>query len=688
MTNTYATLNPLGSTSPKDLSDNASNFDEAMNSPGPAFIDRFGKRRETWTGLEQMVKSYLEGQGYSYIGEYAAGLTFVNARQYMTRSGLSYRVLSSTPLPYTTTGTWATDQTKFALFSDEDLLRDDLASTSGGTLVRLSNGNTVQEEFDNGGAGADYVLIDGVGDGVADDSAAVIAAIQTGKPVRGVAGKVYGVSISLGNLALYSANVDLRKAAFKDLTPASSTDRRTLFYSGTGKVIFEDLVVDRNGDGNNGALTDSGAIWLAGSGVWSGTSTVGTVQAVVRRCEIFGNGKGNGIVFINASDTYAHDNYIHDMRGGSASHPAMTDDQVHGIWFSQCKSFEVKGNKVRRLTTQFAGQSEWSKYTRGYALGGNRDFNVVGNWDYGSDQSFDITGGPNPNSRFNVAGNHSLDAYTWGFKFANTATEGEVSGNTAYRPGLAGFVASAPTVTQVGAISDDITQNISIHDNIVYDVGRSGNWTSFNDRFGNNIGPAGIMILSNDAYPEFPRGISVHHNHIICRGSTMKYGIANSVAVPSTGTAWNQARDNSIVGATISALFNNNYGFIVRSTGSTQVLAAGNNVNVNFTNVVIDGASMSNGSSGVIAQRAGLYKITGSVKYDSSATGHCTQTILINNAPLPSLLGKTQYANPRIASVDVEWYLAAGVTVSLQVQSSVNANLTEATLSVSEIQCV
>jgi hypothetical protein len=64
MTNTYLTGNPLGSTSPKDLFDNASNFDEAMNSVGPSFYDRFGKRRETWEGMQKLVTDFLDAMGF------------------------------------------------------------------------------------------------------------------------------------------------------------------------------------------------------------------------------------------------------------------------------------------------------------------------------------------------------------------------------------------------------------------------------------------------------------------------------------------------------------------------------------------------------------------------------------------------------------------------------------------------
>ncbi|HHA2141317.1 TPA: hypothetical protein ACOEGY_003491 [Enterobacter bugandensis] len=53
---TYNTGNPIGSTDPRDLYDNAQNYDFALNSLTEAiWLDRFGVGRRTWYGLEVMV---------------------------------------------------------------------------------------------------------------------------------------------------------------------------------------------------------------------------------------------------------------------------------------------------------------------------------------------------------------------------------------------------------------------------------------------------------------------------------------------------------------------------------------------------------------------------------------------------------------------------------------------------------
>lgn len=133
MTNTYNTRNTLGSTSPKDLYDNASNFDEGMNSLNPSFKDRFDRRRETWSGMEVAFQTMLDSFGFVWIADYVdgvPGIVLTARNQYIVRAGVQYHLAPTAPLPYTTTGNWATDQTNFLAFTDDGALRLDLANNS------------------------------------------------------------------------------------------------------------------------------------------------------------------------------------------------------------------------------------------------------------------------------------------------------------------------------------------------------------------------------------------------------------------------------------------------------------------------------------------------------------------------------------------------------------------------------
>lgn len=141
MTNTYNTGNSLGSTDPRDLYDNASNFDEGMNRSGPTFTDRLGNLRKTWNGMETEFdldqagrvaefQAFLVASGYVSLGNYAAGLNFTAYNQYMARDGFFYRPAPSS-VPFTTTGTWAGgDEALFVLMSEDAVLRQDLLNTA------------------------------------------------------------------------------------------------------------------------------------------------------------------------------------------------------------------------------------------------------------------------------------------------------------------------------------------------------------------------------------------------------------------------------------------------------------------------------------------------------------------------------------------------------------------------------
>lgn len=139
MTNTYNTGNPLGSTDPRDLLDNASNLDDAMNSTSPTFTDRLGVIRDTYAGQEDQFdlaqagrvtefQNFLTASGFVSLGNYAGGLNFTTYNQYMARGGFFYRPAPSS-LPFTTTGTWVgADEDLFILFSQDDVLRQDLTN--------------------------------------------------------------------------------------------------------------------------------------------------------------------------------------------------------------------------------------------------------------------------------------------------------------------------------------------------------------------------------------------------------------------------------------------------------------------------------------------------------------------------------------------------------------------------------
>jgi hypothetical protein len=257
MTNTYNTLNPLGSTSAKDLSDNASNFDEGMNSLSPSFYDRFKRRRETWSGMEKLVHDFLEAMGFEathlvYVD--GSPLTVLRPTQLIDRAGSVYKVKAPAVFPVMLTGTWATDHLLLVDVGDA-ALRMAIASSSGGGMVGVINPDgtatswSAQQEFtrqDQSGATIDIsaatfgIKFDGT------DQTAKIQAIIDANPGRwlGMGGKTATVT-SL----LFPSGSRLFNARFKTL--AGSTDFVTPITvdgrtSAKEDIIFYDVHVDGN----------------------------------------------------------------------------------------------------------------------------------------------------------------------------------------------------------------------------------------------------------------------------------------------------------------------------------------------------------------------------------------------------------------------------------------------------------
>lgn len=147
----YNTMNPVPSTDPRDLYDNAGITDKYVSGQEPFVPDRLGLQRRTWKGMEVDFNNAQEGRQNTFdqflnesaliwIGDYGTGLTFTSRSQYMVRDGMAYRLATSTTIPYTTTGNWALEKTKFSLVNSDQILRQDLAKTDFGYGVDLVKG--------------------------------------------------------------------------------------------------------------------------------------------------------------------------------------------------------------------------------------------------------------------------------------------------------------------------------------------------------------------------------------------------------------------------------------------------------------------------------------------------------------------------------------------------------------------
>lgn len=176
----FNTNNPIESASLKDLSDNAANTDIAANSRvSRTWTDRFGNVRKTLWGMEQDFIDFIAASGFVNLGDYTAGLVLNNFNTTFTKDGIAYRAAPTTVLPYTTTGVWASESSKFVIAGDSSL-RQDLAAFSGAGLIGFRRyptmpATTVDAAFKSSGV-ISVISAGAVGDGVADDTAAIVLA--------------------------------------------------------------------------------------------------------------------------------------------------------------------------------------------------------------------------------------------------------------------------------------------------------------------------------------------------------------------------------------------------------------------------------------------------------------------------------------------------------------------------------
>ncbi|MBV5723250.1 hypothetical protein KUT37_18825 [Pseudomonas aeruginosa] len=143
---TYATGNPLGSKDPRDLYDNAENFDAAMNDRvNTTWNDRFGVTRPTLKGYEEQFNYFLAGSGFEnppliYVD--GSPLTVDRATQIIDRGGNLYSVKLPSSFPVVLSGNWSEDEGLLVVRGDQSL-RQEITSTSPSEGSSIIGNSTV-----------------------------------------------------------------------------------------------------------------------------------------------------------------------------------------------------------------------------------------------------------------------------------------------------------------------------------------------------------------------------------------------------------------------------------------------------------------------------------------------------------------------------------------------------------------
>lgn len=164
-------------------------IDGALEGDVPIAVQRdvggvnLGKLDTLSAAAEERFEQDLSAAGYTSLGSYAAGLNVASLKEYFKRDGRFYAADENAVLPYSTTGDWSTDSANLMLLGD-DVLRQDLALDAGASRVGyksslpFSVSQTAKGKLDQ--LAATPYTFGAVGDGVTDDTAAVVRAFEAG----------------------------------------------------------------------------------------------------------------------------------------------------------------------------------------------------------------------------------------------------------------------------------------------------------------------------------------------------------------------------------------------------------------------------------------------------------------------------------------------------------------------------
>lgn len=215
---TYKTGDTPGTANPKDLYDDAQDFDLLMTGPEEEYPNRLGKKLLSWSGLQSKIKQAISDAGYTVIGDYGDSiLTLSNYNQIFSYNGEFYKLKPSVNLPYTTQGTtessWNSESANFDSVGDA-ALRSDLSSGNvnlGDKLIAVKqpfDGAAQITQHEKNMQNTTFAEFGAKGDGTTDDSAAILAAINSGLPIVVNDGKTYLIGTAI-TTSLNNVNISL-----------------------------------------------------------------------------------------------------------------------------------------------------------------------------------------------------------------------------------------------------------------------------------------------------------------------------------------------------------------------------------------------------------------------------------------------------------------------------------------------
>ncbi len=493
-----------------------------------------------------------------------------------------------------------------------------------------------------------------VGNGTTDDTTAVTNAANyafSHNLTLDGGRATYAVS---GDLAFSSlTNPRMANIGFKQLSP-SVTNRRTLHFQNCDRIMLDTVTVDRGTTGTAGSIEDAAGIWIN-----SGSNHY------LRRVEVTGQSRGNGIAIHTTANLLAEDLFVHDM---SYVDSATTDDRLNGIWLHACTDFRLVTPLVRNLTgtnpTAFS-----TRFTRGIVLAGCVRGQIIGHKVDTVDQGVDLTGSEG-NIGITLVGGQLYDCCTYGEKFANSAVRCKTIGGYYERCGYFGVVVSGPSESGLTYK----TQDIEIVNPTCVDIGFNG-FTSAQK--------AGVGVLPGSNDTDFPKGVVVRGGKAFDTQSThtMTHGFYNEVA-PDGSAKLNRIIDCTSEGHTVAASAGFHFPDAKLFGTGTVSFAHGVAAAIQWNSEDYDSAGMHNSSTNperVYARLSGYYRLSavGTFADAGSTAGYRRvqlqkngSNINLGRAAVAPLVGNFTYA-----ADETIVYLVAGDYVDVLAEQTSGAAL-------------
>lgn len=456
----------------------------------------------------------------------------------------------------------------------------------------------------------------GIGDGVSDDTAAVKAALESGFPVNGL-----GLTYAIDGTCAPTSMKGLFNATLKQIGDNSATNMQTLKLVGISDFFIKNVNINM-GSNVVTIFTDDGnsGIYIGGS---SSSSYITNFD--VSNVKVTGNGCGAGIQIRHAKQFTISDCKVYDRISGSSPDP--TNDSQNGIEFINCRLWSGRGLVVHNLKTRLGGV-DTVKWTRGILCSEAVDCSLSDCNVSAVDQGFDFSGGYVAadgylgNRRWSLSNSIASDCNTYGFKFANVAKEGTVTGCTASNIGTIGFVASAPSSITAGQ-EKLITQNIDFVGCKVINMLGTG-WSG--------TGATGFRVMSNATYPTYPRSIRFHDCTVLDTQDTPTTlsGFVSD-AVPPTYNATDYDKD--VASTTIDCTVGTGVATPYSGIGPPICVITGSSVqtvpNVTYTELswgteISDTSRLHNPASNpekIYIKKSGWYTISAKILFNTSAAG-------------------------------------------------------------------